>query len=148
MVGGVFGNIRDEHIRKERFFSVKNLSHLAFGKSVFFCNHTKRLSDMKSFRQSRICDNTGSTACNIVMLALSANILETVWITYRERVTPLSSTSAKHLLPVNRRSSSKESVHSKSLSFLEFTNHKEAILKIVGGLYEKRQFCQTVFRDK
>lgn len=144
MLTGIFRDIRYKHIRKERFLFSKNLSHIMLSKTIFLCNHRK-LTDMKTLSKSRICHNTSRTTSNIVVLTFSTNILETIWITDREGMSSLSPTSPKNLLPINRRSPSKKPVYSKSLSFLEFTNHREVILKIVGGLYEKRNICQTVF---
>ena len=122
MILFIFQNIRHKHIRKERFSARENLSEFAFCETIVFRDHSSYLAT-KTFRKSRIRNNTRISSCNIVVLTFSTDVLKTIWIAYSKNMATLAATSLENLLSVYCRLASEESVYTKTLSFLELSYH-------------------------
>jgi hypothetical protein len=60
-----------------------------------------------------------------VMLTLSTDVLETIWIADSEDMPTLSAASAKDLLAFDGALTSEESMDSKAFSFFEFCEHNK-----------------------
>lgn len=58
-----------------------------------------------------------------MVLTFPTDILHAVWVAHSEDMSSLSSTSTKYFLTINRTLSSKESMDTKTFSFLKFCEH-------------------------
>lgn len=100
----------------------------------------------KSLSESRICDYTSITTCNIVVFALSSYIFETIEIAHSENMTTFTTTSSEDFLSIYCILTSEKSVYTESFSFLEFSYHMRLFfMKKASGLYRKRASCQSIF---
>jgi hypothetical protein len=94
-----------------------------------FYTVTASFLSTKSLCETRIADNTSISTSDIVVLTLTADILEPVCVAHSEDVTTLAATCAEDLLSIYSTLASEESVRTETFSFFELANHKEKYKK-------------------